>query len=64
MHSDTSGLLALVLWLEVFVVVIVGSIWASRRWGKIPSWTVGGVSALAVLWVMTDVSSGLLPNLV
>ena len=64
MHSDTSGLLALVLWLEVFVVVIVGAIWASRRWGEVPSWTVGGVSALAVLWVMTDVSSGLLPNLV
>lgn len=64
MGSDTGGLFLLALWIEALAIVVGGAYWASRRWGRIPSWTVGGVSALALLWAITDTASGLLPNLV
>ncbi|MFZ0322527.1 MAG: sortase [Actinomycetes bacterium] len=63
MGSDTSGLVALVLWLEALVLVAVGVVWAARRWGGWQTWVVSVPVVLAVLWGTTSVAFGLLPNL-
>jgi len=64
MHGSTGGLASLVLWLEALVAVVVLSFWAARRWKRLPVALLGGVCALALLWITTDVASGLLPNLI
>jgi len=64
MHSDTSALLPLLFWTQLLVLVVVGSIWASRRWASVPVWMVGGVTFVALLWQITDVGLRLVPNLV
>lgn len=63
MQSDTSGLIFLVLWLQLLVIGVVGVAWASVRWGRWQSWLVGMPIILAALWGATSSVSLLLPNL-
>jgi sortase A len=63
MQSDTSGLVFMVLWLQLLLIGVVGVAWASVRWGRWQSWLVGMPVILAALWGATSSVSLLLPNL-
>jgi sortase A len=64
MGRDTGNLASLALWLQILLAALLASVWVSRRWGKVPARMIGGVSVLALLWMVTDVASPLLPNLI
>jgi sortase A len=64
MRPDTSGLMALVLWLQGLLLTAIGMVWAWRHWGAWPTWVVGSVVLLALLWGATGSATLLLPNLV
>lgn len=63
MQGDTSGLIFLVLWMQLLVIGVVGVAWASVRWGRWQAWLVGVPVILAALWGATSNVSLLLPNL-
>lgn len=63
MARDTSGLTNLVLLLELLLVVAVGFVWARRSWGGVQVWLVGTPALVAVVWLVTESASRLLPNL-
>jgi sortase A len=64
LHGDDSVLLELVLLLQLLVAVAIGVTWAQARWGRWQSWLVGAPALVAVLWLVTGMAFGLLPNLV
>jgi sortase A len=63
MQGDTGALNDLVLWLEVLLVVGVAVVWLRTRWGGWQVWLVGTPVLLAALWIVTETSARLLPNL-
>lgn len=64
MGHDTGSLLALMLWLQLFVVASVALVWAWYRWGRWQTWVVGLPVLIAVLWGAAENAVALLPNLV
>jgi len=63
MHGDSSGLMSLVLMLQLLLVTVVAVAWARFRWGRWQVWLLGTPLILAVLWVVTDTAVQLFPNL-
>jgi sortase A len=63
MDGEPSALVPLVLWLEAFLIVVVAATWARTHWGTWQVWLAGAPVLLAVLWVVTETSDKLLPNL-
>jgi sortase A len=64
MHSDTGGLVSLVLWLQVLLLVAVAVVWARARWGSWQAWAAGAPLILAVVWILSSETLRLLPNLI
>lgn len=64
MHSDKSGLFALVLWLQLLLAGVVGMAIARTRWGVWQAWLIGLPIVLAALWGASTNTWLLLPNLV
>ncbi len=64
MSGDSSGLVKLVLWIQLLLVVVLATVWARVRWGLAQCWLVGLPMILAVLWGTTGNVMLLLPNLV
>jgi sortase A len=64
MHSDTGGLVSLVLWLQALLIVAVAVVWARARWGLWQAWAAGAPLVLAVVWIVSSETLRLLPNLV
>ena len=64
MGHDTAPLLALMLWLQLFVVASVALVWAWYRWGRWQTWLVGMPLLLAVLWGLGENALAFLPNLI
>ncbi len=63
MASDTSGLIKLVLWVQLLLVVAAIVVWARARWGAAQSWLIGVPMILAALWGASGNIMMLLPNL-
>jgi sortase A len=63
MGSDHSGLLGLVLWLELLLLGGVGLVIARSRWGSWQGWIVGVPIIVAALWGATQSAALLAPNL-
>jgi len=64
MGHDSASLLALMLWLQLFVVASVALVWAWYRWGRWQTWLVGMPLLLAILWGLGENAVAFLPNLV
>jgi sortase A len=64
MHGDTSVLMPLVLWMQLLLLLVILLVWVRSRWGSWQTWLVGAPALLAVLWVVSEVSFQLLPNLI
>jgi sortase A len=64
MHGDTSQLFALVLWMQLLLVGVVGVVIARVRWGTWQPWLIGVPVVLAALWGATSSVWVLLPNLI
>jgi sortase A len=64
MHGDRSGLFALVLWLQLLLIGVVGIAVARVRWGIWQAWLIGLPIVLAALWGASSNAWLLLPNLV
>ena len=63
MDGDAGALTDLVLWLELLLVLCVAMVWTRSRWGGGQVVLVGTPVLLAVLWIVTETSARLLPNL-
>jgi sortase A len=63
MDGQPEALVPLVLWLEALVIVVVVATWARTNWGAWQVWLAGAPVLLAILWVVTETSDRLLPNL-
>ncbi|TDO46313.1 sortase A [Kribbella sp. VKM Ac-2527] len=61
---DLSGVLPLVLWLELLILAIAGVVWFRSRIGRWESYLVGAPIVLAVVWRVFEQIAGLLPNLI
>lgn len=64
MHGDTSQLVALVLWMQLVVVGVIGIVVGRARWGVWQSWLIGVPVVLAALWGASSSVWVLLPNLI
>lgn len=64
MRGDTSQLFALVLWMQLLVLAVLGMVVARARWGTWQPWLVGVPVVLAALWGASSSVWVLLPNLV
>lgn len=64
MHGDTSQLFALVLWMQLLLVGVIGIVVGRARWGTWQPWLVGVPVVLAALWGASSSLWVLLPNLV
>ncbi|GAA3883613.1 sortase [Saccharothrix violaceirubra] len=61
---DSSGLVPLVLWLQVLLAAVVGVAWAAVRWGRWETWLVGFPVLLGASWqVYEHVAVVVMPNL-
>jgi sortase A len=63
MASDSTGLVALVLWLQLLVAAAAGASWSQARWGGSQTWLVFVPILLATLWGASESAMQLLPNL-
>jgi sortase A len=63
MARDTSDLTPLVLWLELLLVAAVAFVWSRRHWGGPQVWLVGAPALIAVIWLVTESATPLVPNL-
>jgi sortase A len=63
MQGDTGALNDVVLWLELLLALCVAVVWMRSRWGGWQVWLVGTPVLLAALWIVTETSARLLPNL-
>ncbi|WP_433272018.1 sortase domain-containing protein [Actinosynnema sp. CS-041913] len=64
MRHDPSGLVPLVLWLQVLLAAVVAAVWAVLRWGRWETWLVGVPVLLASSWqVFEHAAVVLMPNL-
>lgn len=64
MHGDTSQLFALVLWMQLLVLGVLGIVVGRARWGAWQPWLIGVPVVLAALWGASSSVWVLLPNLV
>ena len=63
MAGDPSGLVPLLLWLQLLLVVVIAAIWLVIRWGRWQAWLVA-VPVIFFVGVMASMSAiRLLPNL-
>ena len=63
MAGDRSGLLGLVLWLELMIIGGVGFVIARARWGRWQAWMTGMPVIAAAVWGATQSAALLVPNL-
>ena len=63
MQGDTGALNDIVLCLELLLIVCVAVVWMRGHWGGWQVWLVGTPVLLAALWIVTETSARLLPNL-
>jgi sortase A len=63
MDGDSGALGQLVLWMELLLAVGVAVVWMRSQWGGWQVWLVGTPVTLAVVWIVTETSARLLPNL-
>lgn len=64
MRHDPTGLVPLVLWLQVLLAAVVAAVWAVLRWGRWETWLVGVPVLLATSWqVFEHAAVVLMPNL-
>jgi sortase A len=65
MHADHSfaTLAALVLTLQLFAAAVTGLVWARATWSPTLAYLIGVPIVLASLWMVSDVATRLLPNL-
>jgi len=63
MHSDTSTLWVLALWLQALLVLSIAAIWAWHRWGHAQAWVVFLPPLLLVGLAASSEAVRLLPNL-
>ena len=61
--TDTSTLWALLLWLEALVLLLVGTVWTWKRWGRAHALIIFTAPMLLVWTLMADQVARLLPNL-
>jgi LPXTG-site transpeptidase (sortase) family protein len=61
--TDTSSVWELVLWLEALVLVVVGAVWALRRWGPAQAFIVFIPLVLVIGLAISNQVTRLLPNL-
>ena len=62
--SDSRTLWALVLWLQLLLISVVGALWSWRRWGHALTWIIGTPVLLLVSNLVWDEFFRLLPNVV
>jgi sortase A len=63
MGSSSGALYSLALWLEATAIVAVAVTWVRSRWGGWQVWLAGAPLVLATVWIVTETSTRLLPNL-
>lgn len=63
MQGDAGALNDVVLSLELLLALCVAVVWMRSRWGSWQVWLVGTPVLLAALWIVTETSARLLPNL-
>jgi len=61
--SDTSSLVALVLWGQALVLAAVTFVWARLRWGRSQTWLAGLPVLVGLTLAVADSAARLLPNL-
>ncbi len=61
-RADTSGIVVLILWLELLLAASIGIVWARARWGSGQAWLIGLPIGLGALWGATACAWQLLPN--
>ena len=64
MRGDTGVLLSLLLSIPLALGALIFMIWAWARWGGWQAWVVGVPMVLASLWLVSQATVQLLPNLV
>jgi sortase A len=64
MHADTTALIPLIFWLQALVLATLGVIWVRSRWSPWMTWLVAAPALLCLVWVISEVSFQLLPNLI
>ncbi|CAB4701260.1 unannotated protein [freshwater metagenome] len=62
--SDSRTLWALVLWLQLLLISVIGALWSWHRWGHALTWIVGTPVLLLVSNLVWDEFFRLLPNVV
>ncbi|WP_375474904.1 sortase [uncultured Jatrophihabitans sp.] len=60
--TDPVTLTQVVLWLQLLVVALVGSVWLAKRWRRGQLWLVAAPIVLAALWGLSNAAAQLLPN--
>jgi hypothetical protein len=63
MGTQTDGIYALVLWLEVLVALAVLGVWLWRRWGPVRTWIIVFPVGVLVVYYVFGQAVHLLPNL-
>lgn len=63
MQGDAGSMLSLVLALPLLMGAFVFVVWARSRWGGWQAWLVGAPLILAGLWIVSQATVQLLPNL-
>jgi sortase A len=63
MGRDSTSLLLLMLWLQLFVMSTAVLVWTWYRWGRWQTWLVGLPVVLAILWGVAENALAMLPNL-
>lgn len=64
MHGDSTALIPLIFWLQALVLAVLGVIWVRSRWSRWMTWLVAAPALLCLVWVISEVSFQLLPNLI
>jgi sortase A len=63
MASDGTGLVGLVLWLQLVLVTVASASFSQKRWGGSQTWLVYVPILIATLWGASESAMQLLPNL-
>jgi hypothetical protein len=52
-----------VFWLQLLVLTVLAVIWVRTRWGSWLTWLVAAPVVLALVWVVSEITFQLLPNM-
>jgi sortase A len=63
MQGDPGALIPLVFWLQLLVITVLAVIWVRTRWGSWLTWLVAAPVVLALVWVVSEITFQLLPNM-